>query len=127
MDSQSRHILVVDDVSEVGEVIADSLRHRGHRVTIANGGKAMRSVLQNGHGIALVVLDSNMPGEPSASLAAHAKELRLPVVMMSGSPDSMEFAAEHGMQLLHKPFRIDALTEAVDKALDSGEFGQRSD
>jgi hypothetical protein len=46
-----------------------------------------------------------MPGEASSTLALLAKTLRLPVVMISGSPDGMKFAADHGLQLLRKPFR----------------------
>ena len=72
-----------------------------------------------------VVLDSAMPGEPSARLALHAKNLRLPVVMISGSPEAMKFAEEHHFQLLHKPFRMAELVEAIGRAMMSGEFGQR--
>jgi hypothetical protein len=53
-----------------------------------------------------IVLDSIMPGEPSEKLALHVKALRLPVVMISGSMESMIFADEHGPQLLEKPFRL---------------------
>jgi hypothetical protein len=46
--------------------------------------------------------------------------------MISGSPEIMSFAAEHGLQLLRKPFRAEELYAVLDKALCSGEFGQRS-
>jgi len=37
----------------------------------------------------------------------------------------MGYAAEHGLQLLRKPFRIRDLCDALDQAFASGEFGQR--
>jgi len=32
---------------------------------------------------------------------------------------------EHGLQLLEKPFRLAELLDAINKAISSGEFGQR--
>jgi len=37
----------------------------------------------------------------------------------------MNFADEHGLQLLRKPFRTAELIQAVDNAIASGQFGQR--
>jgi hypothetical protein len=64
-------------------------------------------------------------GETSVSLAQHAKRLRIPVVMISGNDTIMAYAADHALQLLHKPFRIHELCDALDLAFASGEFGQR--
>jgi DNA-binding NtrC family response regulator len=75
--------------------------------------------------ISAVVLDGDMYGEKSASLADHLKGLSIPLVMISGSPTIMEFAQENGLQLLSKPFKSDELDEAIKKAFGSGEFGQR--
>lgn len=118
-------ILVVDDDGDVADVIAQMLEARGCRCIIAAGGTSMRDALRN-DGFDAVVLDALMPGEPSATLAVHAKELRLPVVMISGSEEMMRFAQEHNLQLLQKPFRMVDLYVALDTALASGEFGQRS-
>jgi len=38
----------------------------------------------------------------------------------------MKDAADNGLQLLRKPFRSQELYSAVNMALASGEFGQRS-
>jgi hypothetical protein len=37
----------------------------------------------------------------------------------------MQFADEHGLQLLPKPFRMAGLLSAINEAIGSGEFGQR--
>jgi DNA-binding response OmpR family regulator len=85
----------------------------------------MRAAIINPDLLDAIVLDASMPGENTASLALHAKDRKLPVVMISGSPTLMKFALDNGLQLLMKPFKIDELYAAIDKALASGEFGQR--
>jgi DNA-binding NtrC family response regulator len=120
------HILVVDDDGDVRDVIVEMLNDSGFVTTSADSGRAMREILAgNAAPVDAVVLDSLMPGEPSAHLAIHAKNLRLPVVMISGSLEAMQFAAEHGLQLLPKPFHLPDLLNAVNAAISSGEFGQR--
>jgi DNA-binding NtrC family response regulator len=117
-------VLVVDDDRDVADVIARMLEARGYRCIIAAGGASMREALAD-DGFGAVILDALMPGEPSVTLAVRAKELRLPVVMISGSDEMMKFAQEHNLQLLQKPFRMTDLYAALDTALASGEFGQR--
>ena len=121
------HILVVDDDADVLAVLVQMLRASGFIVTAADTGIAMREILADKVLLPIdaVVLDSAMPGEPSAQLALNAKNLRLPLVMISGSPEAMNFAEENHFQLLHKPFRMADLVGAIGAAMMSGEFGQR--
>jgi two-component system, NtrC family, nitrogen regulation response regulator NtrX len=122
----SRHILVVDDNGDVRDVIVDMLASAGFVATAVSGGEAMRDALAAGRAsVDAILLDALMPGEPSTGLALHAKELKLPVVMMSGSRDTMKFADDNGLQLLPKPFRLADLIAAIESALASGRFGQR--
>lgn len=123
----ARHILVVDDDGDVRDVIVNILVENGIVAMAATGGIVMRDLLAAADTIRFdaIVLDALMPGEPSADLALHAKTLKIPVVMISGSHDSMTFADEHGLQLLRKPFRMAELLQAIEDAIGSGEFGQR--
>jgi DNA-binding NtrC family response regulator len=122
----ARHILVVDDSGAVRDVIMAILDASGFVATSASGGEVMRDILAaDVSHIDAIVLDALMPGEPSAALALHAKTLRIPVVMISGSHDSMKFAEDNGLQLLRKPFGMTELVQAVEDAIGSGEFGQR--
>lgn len=122
----ARHVLVVDDDGDVRDVIIGMLVDNGFVATAATGGAAMRDLLAaDAVPIDAIVLDALMPGEVSASLALHAKTLRIPVVMISGSIDSIKFAEDNGLQLLRKPFRIAELIQAVEDAIGSGQFGQR--
>src|ERR1051325_9891884 len=120
------HILVVDDDKDVLSVLVEMLVQAEFAVTAADSGLAMRETLiGDGPRVDAVVLDCDIPGEPSSQLALHAKSLRLPVVMISGSREAMQFDDDNGLQLLHKPFRLPGLLNAIDQAMGSGEFGQR--
>ncbi len=122
---RSNHILVVDDYEEIRELLSDLLTTLGYRVTSAMDGLSMRAALAGEDPIDLVILDAMMPGEASTSLALHAKQLKLRVIMMSGSPDAMEFATMHKLQLLRKPFKLRDVQAALESAFDNPLFGQR--
>jgi DNA-binding response OmpR family regulator len=125
MMGHSKHILVVDDNDDVRAVIVASLQAHNYNVSFAPGGSVMRDFLETGDTVDCVILDALMPGEASASLALYLKERGIPVVMISGSPEAMKYAADNGLQLLRKPFHLQELYSAVNTALASGEFGQR--
>ena len=122
----SKHILVVDDDGDVLDVIVEILRDHGYRVSAAPGGSVMREFLATGDTVDCVILDALMPGEASVLLALHLKESRIPVVMISASHDAMKFAEENSLQLLRNPFHAQELYDAVNMAIASGDFGQRS-
>jgi two-component system OmpR family response regulator len=124
--SQPKHILVVDDNGDVRDVIVAILESHNFRVSYAASGSLMREFLQSADPVDCVVLDALMPGEGNISLVLHLKEVGLPVVVISGSHDAMERAEEYNLQLLRKPFHAQELFDAVNTALASGEFGQRS-
>jgi DNA-binding NtrC family response regulator len=124
--SNPEHVLLVEDYDPGRELIANMLEDRGYRVSTVPAGASMRDFLRTDGRVDAIVLNAVTPGESGASLACHAKDLGLPVVMISGSNDEISFAAEHGLQLLRKPFAAEELYGALDRALSSGEFGQRS-
>jgi DNA-binding NtrC family response regulator len=126
MMSQGKHILVVDDNDDVRDVIVNVLQKYHFRVSAASSGTHMRDFLETGDTVDCVILDALMPGEASASLALHLKERKISVVITSGNPDAIKYAADNGLQLLRKPFRSQELYSSVNTALASGEFGQRS-
>lgn len=121
-----KHILVVDDDGDVRTVLVDILQDREYRVSSAVDGITMRRFLEGDDPVDAIVLDAAMPGEASVTLTLLAKELGLPLVMVSGSPDDMQFALDNGLQMLEKPFKAQQLIDALTKALGSGESGQRS-
>lgn len=121
-----KHILVVDDNDDVRDVIVDTLKEYRYRVSAASDGSAMRDFLQTGDTVDCVILDALTPGEASSSLVLHLKERDIPVIIISGSSDPMIYAADNGLQLRRKPFRLQELHSAVITAFCTGELGQRS-
>jgi two-component system, OmpR family, response regulator len=120
-----KHVLVVDDDGDVRDVIVEILQSENYRVSSAASGALMRDFLETADVVDCVVLDATMPGEGSISLALHLKGAAIPVVMISGSHEAMEYAEKSGLQLLRKPFDAHELYNAVSTAVASGDFGQR--
>ena len=86
----SPHILVVDDHREIRDLLGRYLTKHGYRVTLAEGGPAMRRALKTG-AIDLVVLDLMMPGEDGLTLC---RELRaageMPVIMLTAMAEETD-------------------------------------
>ena len=82
MDAEP-HILVVDDNREIRDSLARYLARHALRVTVADGGQAMRRVLADA-AVDLVVLDIMMPGEDGYQLCRHLRETGdLPIIMLT--------------------------------------------
>ena len=122
---RAKHIVVIDDDADVLDVIERLLENAGYRVTGFANATAMRAAAPLGGPIDLLVLDGTMRGETRAAITEFVTRAQLPVVMISGDPDSMKTAAEQRLQLLWKPFSGAALCKAVETGLASGELGRR--
>lgn len=106
-----RRLLVVDDRSDVCEMIETFLAERGFAVDHAVDGSAARHLLA-GDGYDGVLLDVLMPGEGGLALADLAERQGARVLLMSGSPEAIaRLQSSHA--LLRKPFRLAELEAAV--------------
>ena len=121
------HVLLVDDDEFVREAIAEGLVQLGYRVSVAIGGETMRQFLDTPDPVDLIVLDALMPGEPTVTLALHARDRGIKLVVISGSPDKMKEYQDKADQLLWKPFRVEELHRAIELAMASDTFGQRKE
>ncbi|MBJ3814961.1 response regulator [Shimwellia pseudoproteus] len=89
---QRDYILVVDDDSDIRELVVDYLVTSGYRAGGAANGKAMYRMLEHHH-VDLVVLDVMMPGDDGLTLC---RQLRsgpykdLPVLMLTARSDDMD-------------------------------------
>lgn len=117
----------MDDNEPVRDVIAEQLVELGHRVSVASDGATMRQSLDTPAPVDLILLDALMPGESGVSLALHARDRGIKVVMISGSPDKMKEYQDKADQLLWKPFRFQDLRRAIELAMASDTFGQRKE
>src|SRR3546814_5239332 len=56
------HVVVVDDERDIRETVAEYLELNGYKVSKAEGGAALRRIVEQGR-VDLAVLDVTMPGE----------------------------------------------------------------
>jgi two-component system OmpR family response regulator len=101
------HILIVDDHREIRELVSRALGKEGFRVSAAENGKVMRTVLANAH-IDLVVLDLMLPGEDGLSLCRSLRaDSDIPIIMLTAKGDEVDrvIGLEMGADdYLPKPF-----------------------
>lgn len=103
------HILVVDDDGRIRSMLRRYLTDEGFRVSDAEDGTAMRSVLET-EPVDLVLLDLVMPGEDGFTLARHIRQHGgTPIIMLTGKGDLIDKVAglEAGADdYIPKPFHL---------------------
>lgn len=88
--TEGAHILVVDDEPDVRATIRDYLQIHGFRVSTAEGGTAMRRLLER-HRVDVVLLDVRMPGENGFALArALRSEASAGIIMVTASGETVD-------------------------------------
>ncbi|HEY2745608.1 MAG TPA: sigma-54 dependent transcriptional regulator, partial [Polyangia bacterium] len=119
-------LLVVDDDSAMRDFLSESLMDEGYRVDVAAGGRAGIERVRAG-GVDLVVTDVKMPdmdgldmlAEIRAPAAGEANPPHVVVITAFGSIETAKRALKLGAHdYITKPFEIDDLLVAVEKALD---------
>ena len=121
-------VLVVEDDANVREMVRECLAELGLEVLTAADGEAGLEVLQSGRGIDLLVTDVGLPGLNGRQLADAARVARpgLRVLLMTGYAESAargQGFLEQGLELIVKPFRLDKLSERVQRMLDTAPDG----
>jgi len=119
-------VLVVEDEDAVRAVVVEALREQGCRVLEAGDGSAGLHVLQSRERIDLLVTDVGLPGLNGRQLADAARERRpgLPVLLVTGyAGGAVEKALPAGMEVIGKPFALDALTLRI-RSMIAGRPGQ---
>ena len=113
-------ILIVEDDSDVREVLLDLLHHEGYRAMAAGDGAAALRTLETEPRPDLILLDLTMPVLDGAGF--RERQLRrppiasIPVVVVSADPNGAEHAARlQAAGFLKKPVNIDALLGMVER------------
>ena len=115
-------VLVVDDEPLIRWSISETLSQIGWSVVEAGDAKGALNAAGQGHPpFAVVVLDLKLPDSQDLSLLARLRELLSPVqiIVMTahGTPEIVASALEMGARcVLHKPFGLADLTDAVSEA-----------
>lgn len=113
-------ILIVDDDDEIRATLREILEYEGHEVLAASNGSQALAALRTGSRPCLILLDLMMP--VMSGYAFRQAQLRDP--MLASIPVIFLSAHAHGEQLdaevIQKPFRLDRLLLAVEKACGRG-------
>ena len=122
--TQSARILLIDDEDAVRAVYEEALLEAGHRVEAVSCGEEALSSFAIGK-FDLVITDLSMDGMSGFEVSKEVKkqEPAIPVILLSGwvIEQQEEEVRQVGIgMVLIKPCRLDALRDAVQKALAPG-------
>jgi CheY-like chemotaxis protein len=110
-------VLIIDDDSDIREVMKAFLEADGYHVNVANDGRDALEHLQDGGRPGLIFVDLVMPrmdGEQFVKQLHRGRFAKTPVVILSGHSVAKEKADELGaVCCLMKPVEIDDLLSAV--------------
>ena len=118
-------VLVVEDESAVRELVVDVLQELGYRAVEASDGGAGLKLLESEMRVDLLVTDIGLPGLNGRELADAARKHRpdLKVLFMTGYAENATVAngfLDPGMQMMTKPFAIDALATRIRDMIEGG-------
>ncbi|MBO4505477.1 MAG: response regulator transcription factor, partial [Lachnospiraceae bacterium] len=109
-------ILVVEDNTELREILVDFLRNEGYTVSAAgDGDKAL--ALYEKYGARLLVLDIMLPGADGMHILDKVREnSNTPVIMVSaklGKDDKLKAIVSGADDYIEKPYDIDILIAKI--------------
>jgi PAS domain S-box-containing protein len=120
---QGEIILVVEDDVTVRSIISDALKDLGYNVVLAADARPAITLLQSDQPIDLLISDVVLPHVNGRKLAEMARVLRpnLKVLFVSGYAEDATIRGDFldlGMDMLTKPFSLDALGAKVHEMID---------
>ncbi|MCF8036094.1 MAG: sigma-54 dependent transcriptional regulator [Desulfobacteraceae bacterium] len=122
MSSQAGQVLVVDDESEIRELISHLLEREGFSVLIASEGESALKTVRTGKPD-VVLSDIKMPGMDGMELLKSLQKLdpELPVVLITGYgdiPGAVEAMQAGAYDYLVKPFQHHETIQVLRRAMD---------
>ena len=118
-------VLVVEDESAVRALVIEVLTDLGYQTIEAVDGPSGLKILETAQQIDLLVTDVGLPGLNGRQLADAARATRedLKVLFMTGYAENAAINGgflDPGMELITKPFAIEALVQKLQRMLDGG-------
>ena len=117
-------ILLAEDNDMVRSLVGSMLEALGYHVISAQDGREALDIFQDKKDeIGLVLSDVAMPRMDGWNMIAAIREIEpgIPVILASGYTDTLKQAGQHSEQpqaILHKPFKMAALQEAIEWVLE---------
>jgi two-component system phosphate regulon response regulator OmpR len=119
--STPQHIVVVDDEAQIRAAVGEYLELHGFRVSLADGGPALRQVMAGSRPVDLVVLDLNMPGEDGLTIARYLREhSNVGIVILTAAGQTLDRIV--GLEIgaddyMAKPFDLRELLARIKSVL----------
>ncbi|WP_105439925.1 response regulator [Neorhizobium sp. T25_13] len=114
------HVVVVDDHSDIRDLVRQYLKQQGYKVSVAESGSVLRRVLEH-HTVDLIILDIMMPGEDGLSVCRQVRAtLDVPIIFLTAMAEDTDRIL--GLELgaddyLVKPFNFRELLARVRAVL----------
>lgn len=130
-NASGQTVLIVDDEATIRHLVDEVLDEAGYTVIGAADGGAGIKVLQSGARVELLITDVGLPnGMNGRQVADAARSLRpgLKVLFITGYAENVAVGNGHlepGMELLTKPFSMEALVAKVASMLSPEPYSQR--
>lgn len=124
-------VLVVDDETEIRDMLTDSLSRFGFSVVAVDSGESAMEIIRGDTRVDLVVLDMIMPGMDGRETYFELKKVRpsMPVFVSTGYSSEgkvQDIMNNGGVGFLHKPFTLDELRiSLVDRFIELDMKGPR--
>ncbi|HWT71765.1 MAG TPA: PAS domain-containing protein [Oxalicibacterium sp.] len=117
-------VLVVDDEASIRMLIVEVLTQAGYVAMEAVDGPGALEILQSKARVDLLITDVGLPGGMNGRQIADAARVHRPelkVLFITGYAENSVFGTtymESGMQVLTKPFTLEALTRKIQEIVD---------
>ena len=117
---ESPRVLIVDDEPAVLNVVAKMVERLGYTPVTALSGKAALKILET-EDIELLLLDVVLRDMTVVELAnrSHTPHGKRKIIFMSGHFPHLEINLPRSIPFLQKPFTLDELKSAIDRAKHS--------
>jgi signal transduction histidine kinase/ActR/RegA family two-component response regulator len=121
-------VLLVEDDEEVAQIAAKLLDLVGYRSHWVQDARTALALLIGGQRFDLVFSDIVMPGgmnglELARKVRRHFPQL--PILLASGYSNAAAEVAAAGFPIIAKPYRVEALSDAIQKSLRLAQAGSR--
>jgi CheY-like chemotaxis protein len=122
--SHGETVLIIDDEDTVRMLVVDVMKDAGYRTLEAGDGPSGLRILESGTRIDLLVTDVGLPGGLNGRQVADAARAHRPdlkVLFITGYAENAVVGNGHlepGMQVITKPFAIEALGSKVRAMID---------
>jgi two-component system chemotaxis response regulator CheY len=116
-EERAVRILHAEDDALVANVVRETLRDEGWRVSTYTDGVAALAEIEGGAHYDLMILDNHLPGVTGLELVGRARQLahrrQVPIIMLSASDEWREARRAGATAFLRKPEDMHALTETI--------------